>query len=136
MYIALDGCDHCSVLFAFKTNLFIEKYIQFFSGVSFFRWYYFLLNLCTSRRKSWLLKKSGFKVIVWLFKMHANFELTNEISSFVIYYWNKELSNQRPFHKSVKNPCDQNKESSSNTQTFSHTLRLYTGYSNFDLKSF
>ena len=29
-----------------------------------------------------------------------------EISSFVIYYSNKALSNQRPFHKSVENPRD------------------------------
>jgi hypothetical protein len=29
----------------------------------------------------------------------------------VIYYSNKALSSQRPFHKSVENPSDQNKES-------------------------
>ena len=52
--------------------------------------------------------------------MYANYQLTNETSSFVIYYSNKALSKQRPFHKAVENPCDQNKESSFNSQTFFH----------------
>ena len=50
---------------------------------------------------------------------HANYQLTNEVPSFVIYYSNKALSNQMPSHQSVENPRDQNKESSSNSQTFS-----------------
>jgi hypothetical protein len=32
--------------------------------------------------------------------MHANYQLTNEIASFIINYSNKALSNQRPVPKS------------------------------------
>jgi hypothetical protein len=75
-----------------------------------------------------------FKIFMLLFykRMHANYQLTNEIPSFVIYYSNKALSNQSPFHKSVKNPLDQNKDFSFNLQTFSRALRreqrLFTSY--------
>jgi hypothetical protein len=37
LYTGLAGNDHRSALFALKTNLFIEKYMQYISGVSFFR---------------------------------------------------------------------------------------------------
>ena len=40
LYTGLAACDHCSVLFTFKTNLFVEKYMQYISGVSFFILYF------------------------------------------------------------------------------------------------
>ena len=42
--------------------------------------------------------------------MHANYQLTNEIASFVIVinYSNKALSNKRPVPKSGNYPCDLN----------------------------
>jgi hypothetical protein len=42
-----------------------------------------------------------------------------------IYYSNKALSNQRPFHKSGKKSRDQNKESSSNSQTDRRSLARF-----------
>ena len=49
----------------------------------------------------------------------SDYQLTNEIASFVIDYSNKALSNQRPVPKSGKNPRDLNKDYASNSQTFS-----------------
>jgi hypothetical protein len=40
LYTGLASNDHRSALFALKTNLFIEKYMQYISGVSFFRLYF------------------------------------------------------------------------------------------------
>ena len=127
MYTGLAGYDHRSALFAFKTNLFIEKYMQYISAWCIV----FISNLCMPRRKSWFLRNLKFLCCCFIIT-HANYQLTNEIPSFVIYYSNKALSNQRPFHKSVENPLDHNKDFSFNLQTFSRALRreqrLFTSY--------
>jgi hypothetical protein len=63
------------------------------------------------------------KFLCCYFKPHANYQLTNEIASFVINYSNKALSNQRPVPKSRNYPCDLNKDYASNSQTFSRAFR-------------
>jgi hypothetical protein len=89
-------------------------------------WKHFILLWRKTRpEKEWsiFLKANEILAKQWCSEHARNVLTTDEISSFVIYYSNKALSNQRPFHKSVENPRDQNKESSSNSQTFSRALR-------------
>ena len=67
-YTGLAGYDHRSALFAFKTNLFIEKYMQYISGVSFFRLYFKSFKPLYAPKEILILEKiSEFQIIVLLF---------------------------------------------------------------------
>ena len=57
--------DHRSALFAFKTNLFIDKYMQYISGVSFFE--SFKLLYAPKEILILDLEISEFKIFVLLF---------------------------------------------------------------------
>jgi hypothetical protein len=74
LYLILCLCtldlpaDHRPAVFAFKTNLFIEKHMQYISGISFFRLYFKSFKLLYAPKETFTLEEiSEFKIIVLLF---------------------------------------------------------------------